>query len=134
MKRKNLYIVWIVLFALCAGLGFIQNAAGFGKFLLVLTGIGFFVPPFCLAIAGRKEKDRRALKTLRLISMLSLGVTLVLLVLNFLSVYFSAQAGLWLYVLLTMFSAPMACCQYWVLSLFLWACLMVSSVNILKRK
>ena len=127
--KKNLYIAWAALYALCAGLGFVQNAAGFGKFLLVVTGLAFFVPPLLLAVEARKKQDRSALKTLRLVCVGSLSVTLILLVLNFLSVYFSAEAGLWLYVLLVLFSAPMACCRYWALSLFLWACLLFVTVQ-----
>ena len=84
MNKKTLYIVWSALYALCAGLGFVQGAAGFGKFLLVLTGVVFFVPPILLTLRARKENDRSALKTLRLISIGSLSLTLILLLLNFL--------------------------------------------------
>lgn len=129
MNKKLLFIVWAGLFALCVGLGFVPNATGFGKFLLVLTGISFFLPPFLLAFGARKENNRRALRTLRLISIVSLSVTVLLIILNVMSVNFSAEAGLWLYVLLVMFSAPMACCQYGALSLFLWACLLFFTVQ-----
>ena len=129
MKKINLYKAWAALYTLCVGFGFISDAAGFGKFLLVVLGLLFFLPPFYLAIQARKEESRKTLRALRLICILSLGLTLLFLVLNFLSVYFSAEAGLWLYVLLVMVSAPMACVQYWIVSLFLWACLLFVTIQ-----
>jgi hypothetical protein len=39
-----------------------------------------------------------------------------------------------LYVLLAMFTAPMICGQSWVLSLFLWACLLMLSLPEKKSK
>ena len=129
MKKSLVYSLWAVLYVLCAALSFVEDPEGFGKFLLVATGIIFFLPPFYLVFRAKKEKDRKTLKVLRLISICSLSLSLVLIVLNFLSVYFSAYAGLFLYVLLALFSVPMLCSQYWVLSLFLWACLLMISLE-----
>jgi hypothetical protein len=39
-----------------------------------------------------------------------------------------------LHILLIIVSAPMVCGQYWVLSLFLWACLMIWAQKLLKKK
>ena len=121
MKKSLLYSLWAVLYCLCVGLGFVDEAYGFGKFMLVLTGILFFLPPAVLVWQAWKEKDRRTLKILRLISLVVLILALVLLVLNLLSVNLTSQAGLVLHVLLVMFTAPMVCIQYWALGLFLWA-------------
>ena len=95
--------------------------------MIVATALIFFLPPFWLLFQARKEKDRKTVLVLRLISAGTLILSLIFLVLNFLSVYFSAQTGLVLYVLLVMFSAPMTCGQYWAMSLFLWACLLILS-------
>ena len=133
MKKSLVYSFWAVLYVLCAALSFVENPEGFGKFLLVATGIIFFLPPFYLVFRARKEKDRKTLKVLRLISICVLSLSLVLIVLNFLSVYFSAYTGLFLYVLLALFSVPMICSQYWVLGLFLWACLLMVSLEKLTR-
>ena len=127
MKKSLLYGLWAGLYCLCVGLGFVNGAQGFGKFLLTVVGIGFFVPPLLLLLQARKEKDRRTLKILRLISFVVLVLALVLLVLNLLSVNLSSRAGLVLHVLLVMFTAPMVCIQYWALGLFLWACLLMAS-------
>ena len=115
MKKTYLYAAWGVLYALCVGLGFVEKAAGFGKFLLVLVGILFFLPPFWLLWQAKKEANRKTLKALRFVSIGFLALSLILLVANFLSVYLSAETGLVLYVLLVMFSVPMVCIQYWAL-------------------
>ncbi len=125
MKKSVLYSLWAVLYCLCVGLGFVENATGFGKFLLVVLGIVFFLPPFLLAYRARLEKDRRTLQILRLLSICVLALALVLLVLNLLSVNFSSGVGLTLHVLLVMFTAPMVCIRYWALGLFLWASLLM---------
>ena len=124
MKKKTaIYILWAVLYCLCVGLGFVNNPTGVGKALLVALSIGFFAPPFYLVFRARKEESRKTLLALRLVSMGVLLLSMILLVLNFLSVYFSAHTGLVFYVLLVMFAPPMVCGQNWFLSLFLWACL-----------
>ena len=122
-KKKVLYIAWAVLYCVCVGLGFVQNPTAGEKIFLLALSIGFFVPPFYLVFQARKEKSRKTLLALRLVSIGILVLSLILLVLNFLSVYFSAHTGLVLYVLLVMFTPPMVCGQNWFLSLFLWACL-----------
>ena len=129
MKKSIVYSIWAALYCICVGLGFVKEPAGFGKFLLAATGLIFFLPPFYLMWLALKEKSHRTLLALRLISGCALACSTVLLVLNFLSVYFSARTGLVLYVLLVMFSAPMVCGQYWALSLFLWACLLILSLR-----
>lgn len=125
MKKTYIYAAWVTLYCLCVALGFVPNPQGFGKFLLTVTGFIFFLPPFYLLYLAKKENSRKTLLVLRLLSIVSLSVSLVLLILNLLSVYFSQQTGLVLHVLLVMFTAPMGCIRYWVLSLFLWACLLM---------
>ena len=51
---------------------------------------------------------------------------------NFLAALGSPGLGSFLHVLLVIGSAPMVCSNYWVLSLFLWAVLLVTSLQ--KRK
>ena len=129
MKKKIAYALWGGLYCLCVGLGFAPNVQGVGKFLLVASAVIFFLPAFYLAFGAIKENNRKTLLVLRLISGGILALSLVLLVLNFLAVYFSTQTGLVLYVLLVMFTAPMVCGQYWFLSLFLWACLFMLTLQ-----
>ena len=127
MKKTILYILWGCLYVLCVGLGTVEEPEGFGKVLLVLTSLIFFLPPACLMYTARKDGDRKGIVTLRIISIVSLSATLILLVVNFLSISASAETGRLVYDLLILVSAPMICSQYWVVSLFLWACLLWSS-------
>lgn len=129
MKKTALYIVWAVLYCLCVGLGFVENPTGAGKVGLVALGVLFFAPPFYLVFWAKKEQSRKTLLALRLVSIAVLSLSLILLVLNFLSVNMSSQAGLTLYVLLVMFSAPMVCIQHWFLGLFLWASLLMVTLQ-----
>lgn len=129
MKKSVIYALWGALYCLCVGLGFVENPAGLGKALLVSASLIFFLPPFYLIWQAKKENDRRTQLVLRCISGGALALSVVLLVLNFLSVYFSAHTGLVLYVLLVMFTAPMVCSQYWFLSLFLWAVLLMLTLQ-----
>ena len=114
MKNTVLYIFWGCLYALCVGLGTVENPAGFGKVLLVLTSLIFFLPPGYLLYDGIQNRRKKQVVVIRIISIVSLSLTLVLLVANFLSVGASAAAGRRLYELLN-------------LSLFLWACLLWGS-------
>ena len=120
MKLKLTYALWAVLFVICACLGFVRDAAGFGKVLLILSSLIFFLPGVFLLSWGQR-------KQVRIICLCSLGVSLVLLVANFFSVLTSRLVGDILYALLVVFSTPMVCSQLWVLSLFLWACLLMAT-------
>lgn len=133
MKEKALYGIWACLYILCVGLGFISEPRGLGKVLLVLISIAFFAPGFALLHEGIQTENRKMLKRLRLVCLCSLGLTLVFLIANFFSVLGSAAMGKVLYDLLVLVSAPMICAQYWLLSLFLWACLLLSSFLIKKK-
>lgn len=128
MKKTTLYILWGIAYGICLGVGFLPNLTGFWQFAAVLLGILFFFPPFILLVRGKKEKSRKTLLALRLVSIVSLVLSLILLVLNLMSLHFSTTAGLWLYVLLGMVSCPMYCVKYWFLSLFLWACLLFATI------
>ena len=123
MKQKLLYTLWGCLFSLCAGLGFIpepvETQARIMTFLSVLT----FLPPALLLYRGNAA-DARLIRNL---SGLSLGLTLVLLVLNFLTALRSEFLGSVLHYILVMVSSPMICSGHWAMSLFLWACLLVAS-------
>lgn len=129
MRNKTLYAAWAVLFALCAGLGFIPEPQGFGKAVLVILSLACFVPPLLLLRQG--SRNTRVL--VRNLSALSLGLTLALLVLNFLSVRLPVAVGDMLYGMLVMVSSPMVCSQFWALSMFLWACLLFTAVSKLKQ-
>lgn len=134
MKKWILYGFWAVQFILCAVLGFIHNTDTLGKALQTVLGAAFFVPPGILLADGIRKKDKPELDRLAIISGASLGATMILLVANVLTVGASVTVGDVLFGILTVISAPMVCCRYWILSLFLWACLLMGALYGRRRK
>ena len=125
MNRKMLFTLWGVLFILCAGLGFIPAPTGAVKGLMTALSVLFFLPPVLLLW----KADRETGLLIRNLSMLSLGVTMVTLILNFVMAVSSEFLGNVLHYILVIVSAPMICSGYWVLSLFLWASLLMVSLK-----
>ena len=134
MKDKTLWLGWGLLAALCTGLGFIPSAQGFGKAILVLLALVFFLPGVVLLVRSVNRKDRKTALRIRRISLVSLGLTLLLLVLNLLSVNASQGLGNFLYTLLALVSVPMLCIRFWWLSLFLWGSLLTASLLYAPKK
>ena len=134
MTRKSYFALWGGLFLLCAGLGFITEPEGGLKWLLVGLSVVFFLPPMILLRAAKQKKDWTTVRLIRNLSILSLAATVVVLILNFMSIAWSEAAGNALHSLLVVISAPMFCGQYWLLSLFLWACVLMVSVQHLKNE
>lgn len=130
MSNKLLYVLWGVLFIICAGLGFMPEPSR----LTGLMALVFFLPPAAVLYRAKKSGDRASVKLVCCLSALSLGLTLVLLVANVLSAAAPEAVGSQLYYLLAVISAPMVCSGYWALSLFLWACLLVTGLQLLKTQ
>ena len=129
MEKKNVRYIWAGLFILTALLGFITEPNGLIKALMVISALAFFVPPAYLL----KQGDMQDVRLVRNLSIASLVTTAALLVMNVMSVLASEAVGTGLYALLILLSAPMVCSQYWALSLFLWACLLMVSLKKLKK-
>lgn len=130
MSKKTIYIVWAALFAACAGLGFVPEPEGWVRWALSALALCFFVPPLYLLYRAQREGDRGTAALVRNLAALSLGLTMLTLILNFLCAVGSERVGNMLYYLLTIVSAPMICGGHWAGSLFLWACLLVWAVRI----
>ena len=133
-KNKKLSIAWAVLFGFCAAFGFIPTPDGVLMALMVTLSLAFFVPPAMLLYRAVPREDWQTIRRIRNLSILSLGSTMTMLILNFLSVGASAAVGNVLYWLLILVSAPMVCGQFWAVSLFLWACLLMVSIAQLKNR
>ena len=129
MKSQFLYALWGALFILCAGLGFIPEPAGVLRVLLTGLSILFFLPPAVLVWKGRQEKDRMALSLVRNLSIASLSLSVLLIIANVLTVFRSELLGDILHGVLVVVSSPMICSGHWAMSLFFWACLLISSAR-----
>jgi len=134
MKSNYLFALWAVLFSLCAAFGFIPEPEGALRTMLTGLSLAFFLPPAWLLYRAKKTRDDHTAKLIRNLSALSLGLTLVLLIGNFLTAFASDTVGLVLYYVLIIVSSPMICSGHWAMSLFLWACLLVGSLRMLKRQ
>ncbi len=126
MRSNNGFLkaFWIGMFLVCAILGFTPNPQGGNKVLMILLSAVFFLPPAILVWLGIRHRDRKTLRLVRNVSILSLSVTLVTLVANMFSVLGSELLGDILYYILIVVSSPMVCMQYWVASLAAWAVLL----------
>lgn len=131
--KTFLKALWGGMFFLCALLGFVPQPTGANKWLLFAFGLLFFLPPGLLLYRCLKPRDVATLRLIRNISLISLSATLVLLAANILSMLSSEALGNFLYGLLVVISAPMICCQYWFVSLLLWATLLWCSIFFLKK-
>ena len=134
MSNKTMYLLWVGLFVLCAGLGLIPSPDGALYGFLVFCAVVFFIPPAVILFRSVKAGDEKEIRRIRNFSLISLICTVVAYSLNIMSVGFSAAAGRFLYILLIIVSCPMICGQIWVLSLFLWACLLVAALQYGKKK
>lgn len=129
MKKRILYIAWAVVYALCAGLGFVVPKTDAQKVALTLLSLVFFLPPAWLAVDALRFKDKKTLKLLGWISGLSLGLTTAAYIANLASATASEAAGNVLYGVLIIVSAPMVSMGAELISLFLWACLLAVSLQ-----
>ena len=129
MKNQYLFALWGALFILCAGLGFIPEPAGALRILLTGLSVLFFLPPAVLVWKGYREQNRRQLALVRDLSIVSLSLSVLLLIANFLSAFHSELLGNILHGVLVVVSSPMICSGHWALSLFLWACLLIGSLK-----
>ena len=134
MKKQVLFGLWAGLFIVCAGLGFIPEPEDGVRTALTLSAIFAFVPPAVLIWQACKSGDKNTLSLIRSLSAASLGLTSFLLILNFLSVAWSEAVGNFLYQVRIIVSSPMVCSRHWALSLFLWACLLITSHQQLKKR
>ena len=127
MKTRNLYLLWLGLYILCAGLGLIQIRNAFIHILLGIFALAFYLPAILLLHQAITKGHKKSLLCVRYISLASLVLTLILFVANILCVYASETVGKLLDALLHLVSVPMFCCYWRIFGLFLWSCLFMGS-------
>ena len=133
-KTKTLWLLWAAAYVICTVCGFFPVAQGALFGLFILLSLGFFVPPALLIFEAVQNKNRKILRMIRNLSLISLGLTLVTIVLNFVSIQASDAWGTVLYWLLILVSTPMICSQVWVIGLFGWAMLLMTCLHYLRKK
>ena len=129
MKRTLLYALWGFLFILCACLGFIPEPVVLQSRIMTALSLLFFLPPALILYRGEPDD----VKLVRNLSALSLGLTMLLLILNFFTALGSDALGQVMHYVLIIVSSPMICSGHWAMSMFLWACLLMASRKRMKR-
>ena len=133
MKKTILLLIWGWLYLICAALGHATEVTAAQQTAMTILSVIFFIPGFLLLLDGWKQKKKATCNLVFYISLGSLVLTLVMLLLNVMSVTGSETLGNVMYEMLIWLSAPMICSGYWVLSLFLWGVLLFSSIFCKKR-
>lgn len=129
MKKWMLYAIWGCLYVVCTALGYVVTGPDkMQETALFIISLIFFLPGAVLLVNARRQQDKKTLRTLRWISGLSLGLTLLLLVANIASALGSEALGNALYEILILVSVPMVCSRNWALSLLLWACIFCATL------
>ena len=134
MKYKYLYMMWAGMYLLCAVLGFLPDPQGLVYWLLFFISMLFFVPPVWILVQAIRQKNRRQVKAVLVISISWLILTLCLLVVNFLSVTATQAVGTAMHYLLTALASPMICSQVWVVPMFAFGCLLTASWQQLRKR
>lgn len=134
MKQKYYWISWLCLYVVCLLAGFITNASGFGKVLLIIISLGFFVPGGLLLYDALRRQNRKTLLRIRIISLSVLALTVLFFIANLLSVFSSDTVGTVLHYILAIVSVPLFAIQYWLAGLFLWSCLFIGTFLKLYRQ
>ena len=133
-KTKLLWCLWAAAYGICAVCGFIPVTEDALSGLFILLSLGFFVPPALLIFQGVQNNQPKILRRIRTLSIISLALTLVTILLNFISIQASEAWGLALYWLLILVSTPMICAQHWIIGLFGWAMLLMTCLHYLRKK
>jgi len=127
LKERILYLIWLCLYIICVGMGTIIQRDTLMHIILMVLGLLFFVPAIILLYDGLTAGNKKMLLRIRIVSICSLVLTLSMIVLNIVAVKAGEDVGLVLNDLLILFSAPMFCTYWRGLSIFLWACVFISS-------
>ena len=131
MKKHKvgiLYGIWAVMYVGAVLLSLLDNVQGSGLVLVNIFSFLFFIPGGILAFWAIRQKAAAQLRALRIISAVSLSLTVVLLVISFVCSQASGWMALILNSLLILLSAPLLIAPFWAASLFLWACLLMATL------
>lgn len=128
MKEKILYLFWLAMYIICVGMGTLAERSTFVHIILMVLAIAFFLPGLLLVIEGIKTGDPKLLLRVRIVCICSLALTLILIIANIASVYAPLTVGNVLNQVLLIVAAPMHCCYYRFISIFLWSCLLMGTM------
>ena len=116
-----------MLFALAIALSYLESLVSplLGLMPAIKLGLSNIVVMYALLFL----RTRPALLLVRNLSIASLSLSVALIIANFLTVFRSQLLGDILHGILVVVSSPMICGGHWAMSLFFWACLLISSLK-----
>lgn len=127
-KKMILWSAWGILYVICVPFGYVNEPSHSQSVGMFLLGLIFFLPGALLLIDALRTDDKKTIRLLRLVSGLSLGLTLCFYVANILSALASDSLGDLLHGFLTLVSVPLFCCRMPALTFLLWAILLFSTI------
>ena len=128
LRYRTLYILWAVLFVLTAVLGLAVTPKTVGvRLAMQLAAAVFFLPPWLILTKAKAESSAHHRNLIRLLAAAALVLAMVMICLNIVAVHWSEGAAAAINIVTTVVTAPMVCGDAYVLSLFLWATLLVGS-------
>lgn len=131
MHKTILHTLWGVWYILCACLGFIPERTPGVQGLLTAASLVFFLPPALLLARAGREKDRKELRLVGILSGLSLALTALFLALAIATA--PRDSATLVNAVLAVVSVPMYCSGVWALSIFLWAGLLLACLEVGRR-
>lgn len=131
LEYKLLYLLWALLFALTAWLGFLfpNVTEPVQRLPLQLITGAFFLPPWAILAKAKIAGETKHVKLVRYLGLTSIGLTVVLLCLNMVSAGMGEVMGNALNAALTIVSAPLVCSNFYVMPLFLWGTLLMGAFS-----
>ena len=82
MKQKCIYLLWLFVYIICVGLGTLYEDILVLQIFQGLFAVLFFVPPVLLVLEGLKDGQKKYLVQIRVISIVSLALTLAFMIAN----------------------------------------------------
>ena len=128
LRYDRLYMAWAILFALTGLMGLLfPGAGGFGRAVLILLAVGFFLPPWLILAKARAGKAKRHITLIRCLAAASLVATVLLLCAGIRSLTLGEGAGNLIHIATSILCAPLTCGNYYALPIFCWATLLFGS-------
>lgn len=134
MRKFFLSFLWAVLYLVCGAVSCISVPEGFLSTLPVVLSILFFVPPAVMLHQAFRENDKKTVRIIRNLSLIWLITAVIMIICNILSVTATELTGRILYYTMAVITAPMVSGGNWFISLFLWACLLITSQQYFRKK
>ena len=126
--KKYWIIGWVAMYVAAVAMGVFWPATA----VSTIVGIAFFVPPAVLLWDGFRSGNQKRIRCIRILSLVSLLLTMVLVSMIFVTVSSEKNIDKLMDMLLVLCAAPLMCFKAWLVSIFGWASLLSASFVVKK--